>query len=161
MQATNTSVNTVFENNPSSNYTLQAIYERLKPIYRTEIIRTIKEIDNLLPSYRQVADSNTYERDRTTMMLVAAYVSSEAITIRALAMLLNLLLEQRTLLIGAISQPDTKLRGFQLRDQVTGAVKAWTRMTQSIAENRNLQLGIEKSNCRWFPMPIVVSESEL
>lgn len=82
----------------------QAVPEQLKRQYGAEVSRAIEEVVRLLPSYRTVVDSKTYERDRAGVMLVVAYVAEGEMGVRALPRSLNYLLKQEERFTAALQR---------------------------------------------------------
>ncbi len=139
-------------------------FEQLKELYSLEIARLLEDISKLLPRYSTVVASEIYERDRAKVMLVAAYVSEGTMSIRALATVLNYLLTQQKLFTDSLQQgvsTHLEQNDFRLQCQDTGVVKAYMKMTQHKAANRNLQLAGDLSCCRWILIPTIRRETIL
>ncbi len=137
------------------NHSLEAVLEQLCTL---EVARVLEGIAELLPDYRAVVDSETYERDQVKVRLLAAYISEGTMSVFALTTALNCLLKQQKRFTGAIHQGVSnriERDSFQLQCQDTGVVKAYMRMTRHKAGDCNVQLANEESRCRWTPISAV------
>ena len=82
----------------------EVVVEQLKNVYIAEIHLILEELDKLLPSYRTLVDSRTYERAREKIMLMTAWVADKAMSVHALATSLDYLVEQQSSLTTALRE---------------------------------------------------------
>ena len=85
-------------------YTEETVVEQFKQLYRNEINRAIEEANGLLPQYRDRVDATTYARDHTKLLLVAAYLHDDSMSVHALEKSLKYVLKQQQVFTGASSQ---------------------------------------------------------
>lgn len=76
-------------------YSEDLVVRQLTQLYRDEIRRVIKEIDDLLPYYREQVDVATYEFERARVMLVQAWEGEGGLDVCALEVSLKYLLKKR------------------------------------------------------------------
>ncbi len=86
-------------------YPEETVVAQLKRLYRSEINRAIEEASGLLPQYRGRVDATTYARDHAKLLLVAAYLHDNSMSVHALEKSLKYVLKQQQVFTGVLSQP--------------------------------------------------------